>query len=255
MSLLLWGQDLSQDFKHWYIFNLNTRLSKANTLTVGHLSSFDKDAGNYQHGFTQHKLVFSHRLNKKWTASAGYAHSVIKRSNNSKLTYHRVQMAITHRQRFGNFRMDNTLQLEKYIPTLQKFGARAVVTNKWRYVNKKLPLRASPYIKQQLFYYQGGSPITYWLPGDEFEEGGPDFIENAPNGWHRYRFTAGLRVRLAKNLYSSVFYTLQREFNTGLAPYRELNVSNKSGTRIKRAFNNYALLGVSLSYTLDARQK
>ena len=240
--------DLSSDFKNWYIVGLNIRTSPKNTVSFSHLSSFDVQ--NYQHGFMQNQVALSRNLGKRWTGQLGYAHSTIMRTTRPNTTYHRIHLRAQHQVKLGRFRMQNRLQVEKYFPSLQKFGARAVFSNKWSYYNRDLPLRISPYIRNQVFYYQGGSPITYWLPATDIEDGGPNSISQAPNGWHRYRLSIGARMRLQRNLYLSIFYTLQREFNTGLAPYRELNVPNKSGTRIKRPFNSYSLVGVSLNYTI-----
>ncbi len=149
--------------------------------------------------------------------------------------------------------MKNTIQAEKYFPRLQKFGARLVFTNKWTFHPGNWPLKMTPYIRNQLYYYQGGDPITYWLDEDDIEiseEGeSEEFIRQAPNGLHRYRFTLGVRSKLSKELALSLFFMRQVEFNTGWAPYRELNVYNQSMTRIKRPFNNYSLIGISLNYT------
>lgn len=242
--------DLSQDFKTWYLIGLNLRITKKNSITLNHLSSFDINP--YQHGFMQNQIGFSHRFNRSWSANAGFAHSMINRQGKPNTTYSRIHLEATHRTRFGKgkLRMDNSVQLEKYFPRLQKFGVRAVISNKWSYYDKKLPLRISPFVRNQIFYYQGGEDITYWIPAEDIEEGGPDRIVQAPNGWHRYRLTVGVRLRLRAYTYMSIFYTLQREFNTGWSPYRELNVPNRSGTRIKRPFNNYSLIGISLNYTI-----
>lgn len=247
----LGAQDLSQDFKNWYLFSTNLRLSKTSSITIGHLSSFDVQG--YQHKFTQNKISFNQKLNKAWTGSLAYSHSLIKRST-SNLPYHRLDAQISHRVKWDHWRMTNSLRVEKYFPQLAKFGARAILSNKFQYYNRKWPLRISPFIRNQFFYYQGGKEIRYFLdegdidPEEGIEE--ENFVEGAPNGWHRYRFSLGARMRLRSDLYLSLFYTLQREFNTGLSEFNRLNIPNESGTKTRLAFNNYSLIGMSLSYTL-----
>lgn len=248
-----YAQDLSQDFKNWYITGVNLRLSKKTTLKGSRLNSYD--IKGYRAGFNQSTLGIAQRINKKWEIGGAYALSNINGSR-EKTTYHRLSLYASRRTNWHRFRMKNTAQVEKYFPIQPKFGARLVLTNKWSYVNKKWPLDISPYIKNQLYYYQGGKPIVYWLAEEDIEtdvEEGEDIeesIEQAPNGWHRYRFSAGIRSKLSKQIALSIFYTKQIEFNTGLAPYRELNVYNKSQTRRKRPFNNYSLIGMSLVFTL-----
>lgn len=245
------AQDLSEDFKNWFITGVNVRVSKATTLKLNRLNSYD--VKGYRAGFNQTSFGAAHRLNKKWEIGGAYAYSTIIGSR-TKTNYHRISAYVSHRKKFGKFQMKNTVQLEKYFPIQPKFGARAVLSNKWSYSNKKWPLRLSPYVRNQLYFYQGGEPIVYWLPEEEIEvneEGETEeFIEQSPNGWHRYRFSIGVRAKANKNIALSLFYTKQIEFNTGFAPYRELNVYNRSQTRRKRPFNNYSLVGMSIVYTL-----
>lgn len=246
-SLSLAAQDLSQDFKHWYLSSLTLRMSPSTSLTLGHLSSFDVEG--YQHKFQQSRVILNQKLSDSWTLSGGYSYSII-RGSRSNTPYHRLEAQLAHRLELGPFRLSNRIRAEKYFPQLAKFGSRYVYTQKWSYYNRNWPLRFSPFMKHQLFYYQGGKEINYWLPSDEIEEGEEPFITNATNGLHRYRLTLGARMRLHTRLYLSLFYTYQREFNTGLSPYTALNVPNESGSRIQRPFNNYSLLGLSLAYTL-----
>ena len=251
---LSWGQDLSEDFKNWYIVNFNLRVSKKTTIKVSQLSSFDSKG--YKMKFGQSSLSISNKLSKDWKIGGGYSFSLIKGTSSSSV-YHRAHANLTHGFKLGKFKFSNTLQFEKYFPKLQKFGSRLVVTNKVSYRNNNWPLKLSPYVKNQFYYYKGGKEITYWL--DEFElmesqeldeEESENSIEQSPNGWHRYRITGGVRMKISKPIALSIFFTKQIEFNTGLSPYREINVPNQSGTSIKRKFNNYSLLGLSLTYTL-----
>ena len=244
----LLAQDLSQDFKNWYLSSLSFKLSKRHTFSVGHLSSFDLTPNNYLHKFSQNQLNFSYRFSDQWIGSIGYAHSLIK-GTKTRTPYGRVQAKLSHRVRWNHIRMTNCLRLEHNFTQLAKFQQRLILSNNFQYYNRNWPLRLSPFIKNQVFYYQGGRPVKYWLPEEDSIEEGVAFIEQAPNGWHRYRLTLGVRARLRKRLYASAFYAIQREFNTGLSPYRAIHVPNSSG-RIIRSFNNYSLLGISLAYTI-----
>ncbi|MEL6250725.1 MAG: hypothetical protein AAFR87_01840 [Bacteroidota bacterium] len=247
----LGAQDLSQDFKNWYLFSTNLRFSKTRSVTIGHLSSFD--VRGYQHKFVQNKISYNQKFGNQWTGSIAFSHSLIKRKTEN-LPYYRADIQINHRLKWDHWRMTNSLRLEKYFPQLSKFGARAILSNKFQYYNRKWPLRISPFVRNQLFYYQGGKEIRYFLneadiDGENgFEEEG--FVESAPNGWHRYRFSLGARMRLRPDLYLTFFYTLQKEFNTGLGEFNQLHVPNEAGTSTRLSFNNYSLLGLSLAYTI-----
>ena len=241
------AQDLSQDFKNWYLGSLTLRMTPNTSLSLGHLSSFDLQG--YPHKFQQSRMTLNHKLGKQWRLSGGYSYSII-RGNTSLTPYHRMEVQLEHRFKLGHWRFSNRIRAEKYFPQLTKFGSRYVYTQKWQYYNRNWPLRLSPFIRHQLFYYQGGKELKYWLAPEDIEEGGEDFILGATNGLHRYRLSLGARMRLHSRLYLSLFYTYQREFNTGLSPYTALNVPNRSGSRIRRPFNNYSLFGLSLAYTL-----
>ena len=196
----------------------------------------------------QSGLAYQRRF-AKFSLEGGYSFSTI-RGSKSNTNYHRAHANISNQWEWGHLKMGNRIQIEKYFPTLQKFGARGVITNKISYYKKNWVVR--PYIRNQVYYYQGGSPITYWILEDGEDNQEPTYTseENSPDGWHRYRFTAGARIKLKTRLYLTAFFTRQIEFNTGWSPYTELNVYNQSQTRIKRPFNNYSLIGLSLSYTI-----
>lgn len=233
------------------MFSTSLRFNKTNSISISHLSSFDVQ--DYQHKFTQNRISYNLKFTKQWTGSLAFSQSLIKRSSEN-LPYQRADVQISHRTKWDHWRMTNSLRVEKYFPQLSKFGARAILSNKFQYYNRKWPLRISPYIRNQFFYYQGGKEIRYFLDEEDLalEEGfgEENFVEGAPNGWHRYRLSLGARMRLRSDLYLTLFYTLQREFNTGLSEFNRLNVPNESGTKTRLAFNNYSLLGLSLAYTI-----
>lgn len=248
------GQDLPPGFKNWATGTFNLRISKKNTIRFSQLYAFNTKPSGLQ--FIQSNVSFDRRLNKPWSAGFGYAHSAFKSSSGSFNQYHRVFVSATHRQYWGNFRGKLGGKAEFHFPQLRKWQYRFIVSHKLSWRNKFFPFKGTPYIKNQLYYYAGGREVKYWEL-DESEEGSEEYVlgaERAPNGWHRYRFTAGMRFRFTKSFAGSFYYTIQREFNTPWNPYG-LNVYNKSQTRIKVPFNNFSLVGVSLSYTLKTYKK
>lgn len=210
------------------------------------------------------------KFGKQWNMDVGMARSWFKTSNGTK-TYNRLFAEGDYKLKLGRVGMKQSLRGEWHFPQLRKYRFRFIYTNKVSMRFKQLPGRPQPFIRQQVFYYLAGKPVKYYAMGDEgldeddedeeeedegeegdFEEfqAGDLIAEQAANGFHRYRFTLGVRFRLAKRLYGSVFYIWQREFNTPFFPERHLNVPNQSGTKTQAPFNNYSLVGFSLNYTL-----
>lgn len=255
-SLALQAQDPPSTFKAWGASSLRLRISPKTSVTASQLSSFETRPGSLQ--FVQANLAFSRRLSDRWNLDFGFARSWFKSSNEFK-KYQRLFAEVDFRLRWGQLALKQSLRAEYHFPQLRKYRARLIYSNKLSYRFKELPLRPTPFIRQQVYWYQGGRPVTYFEDvegeeGEEFEEG-EEAIEQAPNGLHRYRLTLGLRTRLAKYLYATVFYTWQREFNGPFAPYRQLNVPTESGRSVQAPFNNYSLIGLSLSYSIKLYKK
>jgi hypothetical protein len=104
-------------------------------------------------------------------------------------------------------------------------------------------LKLAPSASYLLFYNIGGTPIRY------FNESGEQIAYQAANGFHRGRLIFNLNNKLSKQIRASIFYLNQHEFNLGKET-RNINVLNPNTGRIQRPFNNYHVLGFSLTYIL-----
>ena len=244
-------QDVAPGFKNWYIAGLTARVSPVTSIKFSQLYAIDTQAEDQRLEFTQTTLAGSFRMSKKLSTSFGYKQSVLRGEDENK-QFHRVFTDLSLSSNLSEkWRMKNTVTAEYHWPQLRKFQYRFIYTNKISFKNKKWPLRASPYIKNQVYYYLGGRPMTYYLDVPEDGEGEEveDRIVQSPNDFHRYRFTGGVRMRLTRGLYATVFYTWQKEFNTPFTNYRDIHVPNRSGTRIRAPFNDYSLVGLSVNYS------
>lgn len=253
------AQDVPPGFKSWWWGGLTVRVSPRFSVKASNLAAFNSSP--YRLQFLQPQVAGSMAFGESWRVAGGYAPSIFNTSEGFRL-YSRLFSEGTHSMRFGNLRMKNSLRAEWHFPQQRKYRFRFILANRLS-LKTKLPLRASPYIRNQLYYYLGGRPVVHSLGEQgEFEEG--EFEEDeeageegeldeeafAPNGFHRYRLTVGLRLRLAKRLYGSVYYIWQREFNSGLSPNTELNMPHPESGKIQAPFNNFSLIGVGISYTI-----
>lgn len=235
------AQDLPPGFKTWGRTALGVRVSPKTTFSVSQLTAFNQ--GPFQFQFLQANMGASRKIGDRWNIDAGYARSWFKSRESIKI-YNRVFTEVDFKQKWGNFAMKNSLRAEYHFPSLRKWRTRYIYSNKISYRFRDLPMRPQPYLRNQLYWYQGGRDVSYFD-----EESGELLAQQAPNGIHRYRLTAGIRMRLAKRLYGSVFYTWQKELNMPWQEFRGLNVENLNGN-IQAPFNNFSLIGFSIDYTL-----
>ncbi|MEM0999411.1 MAG: DUF2490 domain-containing protein [Bacteroidota bacterium] len=238
LTTSLFAQDVSPEFKAWGLGTLKLRFSRNTSFTITQLSAIDLAPTRFQ--FLQVPLSMNRRIGERWNLDIGIMPSWFTQEDGVKM-FNRVFTEVDFKQRWGRLRMKHSLRTEYHFPQIRKYRMRFIYSNKISYQFRDAPGRLTPFLRQQIFWYQSGRTIDYYEDGE--------IVETAPsNGFHRYRMTLGVRARLAKRFYGSLFYTWQREFNV---PWTErgLNVQRPNG-RIQAPFNNYALIGVGLSYTL-----
>ncbi len=236
------AQDVPSRFLHFYSYNFDYKINKKIKLRAGELFSFNSET--YRMDFTQFKLGGTYYWNKKWSSDLLYKPMLFK-GTTKDIWYHRLSANLTHRSKLFELPFKNSITAEVFSPSPRKHKYRFIYTAKLSFKNKVLPLRATPYLKYQLYYYLGGEKVDY------YDETGTQLLAtNSPDGFHRYRIGAGVRFRPAKKFYVTLYYIWQEEFNMKSSNNRELNILNQSQTRIVNPFNDYQVLGLSLSYSL-----
>lgn len=248
--LLTLGQAMAQDLppgmKAWGTMGLQLRLNKRNAIEVSQLSAFN--TGPFRTQFLQTNLGWAHKMGDRWNLDIGMARSLFK-SEDEFVSYNRVLTEVEFKQKWGLWSMKHSVRAEYHFPQLRKWQSRFIYSNKISYKFKQLPFRPQPFVRNQIYWYQGGRTVKYY---EEGESGEQEFLfRQAPNGFHRYRLTLGVRSRLAKRFYATVFYTQQREFNLPFesTQMRNLNVLTAKGN-VQAPFNNFSLVGFRLDYTL-----
>jgi hypothetical protein len=153
----------------------------------------------------------------------------------------------------ANFRFNQRLVTQYYMPQLEKFRFRGVYSGKLSYRHRKAPLQLTPYVQYFLYYYAGGKefelePEEDVILGEE-EEG---LFTDPPNGFHRYRLRAGFRIKPIpqyKPLSLVFYYAMQREFNLPFG--NDLNIEVEHQQRPILPFNNFNIIGVQANFIFN----
>lgn len=243
---VLKAQDVDSEIIHFYSFNLDYKINTQINLQAGELFSFD--SRSYHLNFVQSKLGATYRFNKRISMDFFYKPLLFKNTSGD-IWYHRLSTSFHYRSRLFSFPIKNSITADWFFPQLKKYRYRFIYSIKLSLKNNFLPLRATPYLKSQLYYYLDGKPLNYW---DDNRE--KLLARNAPNDFHRLRLGTGVRFRPSKHLYVSLYYIWQIEFNTTFTTNRQINILNKSQTAIKYPFNDYQVIGLSLSYYLRTKR-
>lgn len=219
---------------------------------------------SFKHDYwlTQFTIGANYRINRFWTLSFGYGHSLYqygpfweRRYDQgpgvfNTIGFHNFNLSIRRDSKFGKWlKVSNRLILQYYIPRFEKYQLRPQYNLRIGYRRSNLPLRLRPFIQGQLYYYFNGIPVDYY--DDELE-----FVEEAsPNGFHRMRVRIGTTLRPIKKFKPfsmTLYYGLNKEFNLG---GNDLNITtpsvvNEGSTFTRYRFNDYTIAGVQFNFFL-----
>jgi len=241
------SQDVDTRFNSYQGYSIDYRFNKKSKVRVGQLFCINHNPSRLQ--FIQYKLGWIKRINDPWSIDFHYK-PMFFRGNSRNIWFHRLSINTTKRDKLFKLPMQNSITAEVFLPRLNKYRYRFIYTFKYSFKNKVLPLRATPYIKYQLYYYLGGKALDYYNDTGEIL-----LASQAPNDFHRYRLSGGIRMRAAKYFYITLYYIWQEEFNTLLTSNRSLNILNQNQTRILYPYNDYQVVGLSLSYSIKKKKK
>jgi len=192
-------------------------------------------------------LSVEYRWNRNWRTHLAYR-PIYFHGKTRTLWYSRWEMRVAFYKRKKRHRWRYALTAERFQPKTKKYQYRFVVSARW-YDRQRLPWKGKLYLEHRLYYYYGGKPLKY------YHRDGTWVVTRAPNDFHRYRFIIGARFRPYKSLRWSAYYFFQREFNNPFSNHRDIHVPSRDGTTIRYPFNNYSVLGLSLTVKLDLRKK
>ena len=240
------SQDLAPGFKTWGSYALNWRVTKKASINFSQLVGINMNPFGFQ--FTQSDLNFEYRFDKQHSLAAGYKPNVFFSGGNINL-YNRVYAEYEFRHTLFKLPIKHIVTPEFHFPTLRKYQWRFIYGFKYYFKNDFLPIKMTPYIKGQIFYYLNGRPLTY------YDSNGEAIVKQSPNDFHRYRIGGGITMKPTSNFRLTFYYFYQQEFNTSLTENRDLNIPSKNGSKIKYPFNNYHVVGFSMTQSIKSYKK
>ncbi|MEQ1797716.1 MAG: DUF2490 domain-containing protein [Lacibacter sp.] len=234
------------EWRMWNTAGLNLSFTKKLDLQVSHLRSYNI-SNNFTNNFNQTTASLDYDLKKRMSVKVGVMNTGVPASTINKQRYF---ARFTYRLPVADvITWSNSLQAEIHSANETRFRNRIIyitrVSNKKRFDFLRLNVSAAYW----LFYNTGGNAINY------YDKDGAVVARNTPNGLHRGRLFLTANSKLTKDLSLSLYYMQQQEFNLLSGNYHQMNVVNPLTGKTARAFDNYNVVGLSLSYDLDLYKK
>ncbi len=256
------AQDLFTGTKFWSGISMQKSIAKKNKIELEVLHS--RNTNDFSFSFHQTSIFWQRKFADNLWWKAGYSlgnyqwNLTTYRSlgfipnNYGLITIHRFSAAIIHKIKLSkHLKMKQILVPQYYLTPLSKYRLRTLYRLKLYYAKSKLPLKASPFVEGLLYHYFGGTPVIY--SSDKYR---------SPNGIHRYRIKAGIKIKPVKSWKMRVilYYLYQQEFNiNGLG--QELNYlrpvrntftypSSPYKSNVLNPFNNYQVIGIHLTLSI-----
>ena len=231
-------------FGQWQTWNgiaANASITDKLDVRISHLRGFELQP-QFRNHFHQTGFSATYKLAKRWDAGAGVMF-ITPTINQDTRTRFFVRAAHTHRIN-KQLNWINGIRLETNSANENRFRQRIILSSRvgMRKRTEFLGMKASAgYL---LFYNIGGRPLKY------YDEKGELLATNTPDGFHRGRLFLNLDFKLNKMLNLDINYFNQHEFNLFASPTRQMNVPNANG-RIQRPFDNYNMIGATLTVNID----
>lgn len=241
------AQEIGNGFKTFHTFSIDMRLADRLTMGMGQLYATSIEPGNNTLKFVQNLVDLEWRPARKWRLQAYWRPTYFHWSNGTWGWIHITGMRLRYVTRWHKRSLSYSLRAERFSPTLSKYQYRFIGQVRHYLTKYRLPMKSALYVDGKLYYYLNGLPVNYY-------ENGELVIRRSPNDFHRFRVMLGLRAKPSRAMRLNLFAMWNKEFNNPLTNYRDINVPNRTGTSILRDFNNYFVLGTSLSFRMDLRK-
>lgn len=263
---LVFSQDLLPNAKFWSGISVNKKLSKKIKLDVGTLQSFNTNDLSFS--FNQSNLGLEYSFSRKFKGKINYALGQFNWSRNynkydiapnvfQKVSIHRLGIAAIYKLKLGKgFKLKQTIDVQHFFPTLDKYKIRSLYRVKLYYKNGIFPLKSTLFCEGILYHYLGGNPIVYR------DENNAVSSYESPNGFHRYRLKAGINMKPLKNhgnLLMILYFSTQKEFNLAsigndIHVIRPDQGNPQGKSNIIYPFNNYNVIGIHFIYSIKKKQ-
>ncbi|MBY0477415.1 MAG: DUF2490 domain-containing protein [Chitinophagaceae bacterium] len=232
-----------QEWKNWNSIRIEAAVNKKTELEIGHLRSYGIN-NQFKNEFNQTAIQLQYKHNRKWSFSTGL--QLIKPTGAAK-TRTRIFGRAAYTLRVINRKLNwtNSLRVEHNSLAEKRFRQRIILGTRLSLRKRIEFLNLLPSVSYNLFYNLGGNAISY------YDEENKLIDRSAPDGFHRGRFTANLNTKINDYLRLNLFFMSQREFNLFVSETNRMNVYNPVRRRIIRPFDNYHVIGASLTVSLS----
>jgi hypothetical protein len=228
----------------WNTFSLGMPLTDKLDARVAYLHSTDI-TDEIKNNFNWYQVRLAYRINSTWSTRVGTAWLSIPSSNR---TTNRLFVNAIYRKKLNRrLVLRSGVQFETHSQEERRFDHRVILSNRLG-LRKRLDfLGVAPSLTYSLFYNIGGGNIRY------FNDEGEEIARKPANGFHRGRILANFNFKISDPIRLSLYYMHQHEFNLGFSATNKINVLNPNTGRIQRPFNNYHVIGMSVSYQLKGK--
>ncbi|RME36683.1 MAG: hypothetical protein D6794_08150 [Deltaproteobacteria bacterium] len=244
----LYGQEIGNGLKSFHSFQIDNRLADDWKFRYGQLYTFSFEEDNQTFKFFQQSLELEWRGHKHWRLSAYWKPTWFHYSNGTWGWIHATGLRARYYTRWHRRALNYSVRAERFSPQQRKYRYRFIGQVRHELTRYRLPAKSALYTDMRLYYYLDGRPVNYY-------ENGELMASQPPNDFHRFRLTLGWRSKASEHLRLSTYVTWNKEFNNPLTRYRDINEPSRSGRSIQADFNNYLIIGTSMTLRLDMRNK
>lgn len=233
------------DLKSWNSAQLKLSVTRKLDLRFSHLRGYNISNG-FSSDFNQTSIRADYDFNKRFSMSTG----VILGSLSAADGANRFVLRGTYKIPLADvLNWSNSIQGEIHSSNETRYKYRLIYITRFSTKRRLDFLRLSPSVSYSLFYNIGGDPIQYYDKNEVIA------VKQTPDGFHRGRLSFNLNSRITKNLSLSVYYMMQREFNLFTNEYHKINIVNPVTGGIIRRFQDYNVIGTTLSLDFNLYKK
>lgn len=237
----IFSANAQNDLKSWNSAQLNLSFTKKLDLRFSHLRGYNISNG-FSNDFSQSSIRIDYDFNKRFSMSTG----VILGSLSAADGANRFLLRGTYKIPLADvLNWSNSIQGEIHSSNETRYRYRLIYITRLSTKRRLDFLRLSPSVSYSLFYNIGGNPIQY------YDKNEAPVVQQTPDGFHRGRLSLNLNSKITKNLSLSVYYMMQREFNLFTDDYHKINIVNPVTGKIIRRFQNYNVIGTTLSFDFN----
>lgn len=230
------------DWKTWDAAHLSFGITKKLSSKLVYMKSFDM-TNSWKNDFNQATWQTDYDFNRRFSLRAALVSTFS--TDTSEFTT-RFLMRGTYTKRFAKkYNWSNGLQLERHALNESRYRYRIIYVTRFAPSKRIKFLKLAPSVSYMLYYNIGGDPIQY------YDDEGNKTVRQSPNGFHRGRLYVNLNSKITKSLSLSLYYMRQNEFNFLTPADRRMNYVKPGGTTVRRPFDQYQVLGLSLMYNVN----